>query len=61
MFDIQKEAKRFLYFPFKKLLFVCIKASMVKRRVHPNYMETGNLTGNLTCKTLGMFRDQAGV
>lgn len=57
MFDIQKEAKRFLYFPFKKLLFVCIKASIVKRRVHPNYMETGNLT----CKTLGMFRDQAGV
>lgn len=57
MFDIHKEAKRFLYFPFKKLLFVCIKASMVKRRVHPNYMETGNVT----CKTLGMFRDQAGV
>ena len=57
MFDIQKEAKRFLYFPFKKLLFVYIKASMVKRGVHPNYMETCNLT----CKTLGMFRNQVGV
>lgn len=30
---------------------------MVKRGVHPNYMKTSNLT----CKTLGMFRDQAGI
>ena len=30
---------------------------MVKRGVHANYMKTSNLT----CKTLGMFRDQAGI
>ena len=43
-------------------LLVCItrgyfKASVVKRRVHPNYMETRNLT----CETLGMLRDQTGI
>ena len=30
---------------------------MVKHGVHPNYMKTSKLT----CKTLGMFRDQAGI